>query len=82
LNPGGLGLAVDRQHAGFRENLGAVSTWSNSVGYQDLELPTTFSYYWINRAGEIYGTDDPSAQPDPATGDWTPMRRKPDPARP
>lgn len=63
--------AVNHQHAGFRENLGAVSTWSNSVGYQDLELPTTFSYYSIDRAGgDCPAPTIParSPTPRPATG--------------
>lgn len=68
--------SVDRRNEQFRENLGAVQTWTNPYGTNALELPTTYSNYWIDRQGRVVGTDDPSANPnDGSTEDWRRLER-------
>lgn len=67
---------IARQNFQFRENLGNVETWTNSYGYPVAELPTTYQYYWINRQGQIYGTNNPSEDPNiGSTQDWARMNR-------
>ncbi|HIK07171.1 MAG TPA: hypothetical protein IGS40_21180 [Trichormus sp. M33_DOE_039] len=68
--------SIDRQNFHFRENLGNVTTWTNSYGYPTVELPTSYNYFWMNRQGQIYGTNDPSENPNVgSTQDWTRMNR-------
>ncbi|WP_096595496.1 hypothetical protein [Calothrix sp. NIES-2098] len=68
--------SIDRQNFQFRENLGNVTTWSNPYGYANVELPTTYTYYWINRQGQIYGTNNPTENPNVgSTQDWARMNR-------
>jgi hypothetical protein len=68
--------SVDRQQAEFRENLGAVQSYTNpfSTG-QAYELPTTHKHYWIDPQGNIVGTDNPTA--DPNVGSTVEWRRMP-----
>ncbi len=65
----------DRQNAEFRENLGAVQTYVNPYDTRvPIELPTTYQYYWVDRQGNMLGTDDPGANPNQgSTGEWTQM---------
>ncbi|MBH8572716.1 hypothetical protein I8752_06755 [Nostocaceae cyanobacterium CENA369] len=68
--------SIDRQNFQFRENLGNVTTWTNPYGYPMVELPTNYNYYWINRQGQIYGTNDPTENPNfGSTQDWLKMNR-------
>lgn len=68
--------SIDRQNFHFRENLGNVTTWTNPYGYPNVELPTNYSYFWINRQGQIYGTNDPGENPNfGSTQDWARMNR-------
>ncbi|OUL21037.1 hypothetical protein BV378_27655 [Nostoc sp. RF31YmG] len=68
--------SVDRQNVQFRENLGNVSTWTNPYGYANVELPTSHNYFWMNRQGQIYGTNDPSENPNiGSTQEWARMNR-------
>jgi hypothetical protein len=70
------GESIDRQNVYFRENLGNVQTWTNPYGYPTVELPTTHSYYWTNSQGQIYGTDNPSENPNVGTTEsWMRMNR-------
>jgi hypothetical protein len=71
--------SVDRRNEAFRENLGAVNTYNNPYGTQPMQLPQTYQYYWIDRQGNIVGTNDGSANPNVgSTGDWRAMpQRKP-----
>ncbi|MFN6536307.1 MAG: hypothetical protein RM021_008015 [Nostoc sp. EkiNYC01] len=70
------GESIDRQNFQFRENLGNVTTWTNSYGYPIVELPTDYNYYWINRQGQIYGTNNPGENPNVgSTQDWIKMNR-------
>jgi len=71
------GRSVDRQHAEFRENLGAVQTYHNPYGSAStVELSTQYQYYWTNRQGEIAGTNDPGVDPNQGnTGEWTRMQQ-------
>ena len=67
----------DRQNAAVRENLGSVQPYSNPFGdNQKVELPLTYRHYWMDRQGNVVGTDDPSANPNQgATSEWRPMKR-------
>lgn len=68
---------VDRRNAEFRENLGAVQTYSNPFGgTSPVELSTQHSHYWVDRQGRMVGTDDPRADPNAgSTGEWRRMER-------
>ena len=68
--------SVDKRNAEFRENLGAVQTYVNPYDARTpLELPTAYKYFWVDRQGEILGTNDPSANPNMgSTGDWRQMQ--------
>jgi hypothetical protein len=67
----------ERRNFEFRENLGAVQTYTNPYdNHRSVELSTQYRFYWVNRRGEIVGSDDPSY--DPRTGstdEWTQMPR-------
>ncbi|MBD2498143.1 hypothetical protein [Nostoc sp. FACHB-280] len=68
--------SIDRQNFQFRENLGNVTTWTNPYGYPIVELPANHNYYWINRQGQIYGTNDYGENPNVgSTQDWVRMNR-------
>jgi hypothetical protein len=68
--------SIARQNFQLGENLGNVGTWTNPYGYPLAELPTSYQYYWINRQGEVYGTNDPSENPNSgSTQDWARMNR-------
>lgn len=70
------GESIDRQNFQFRENLGNVGTWTNPYGYPLTELPSNYKYYWIDRQGHIYPTNDPSEKPNiGSTEDWARMSR-------
>jgi hypothetical protein len=61
----------ERQNEEFRENLGAVQTYTNPYEGRPLELPTTYTHYWIDRQGHVVGTDNPTADPNVgSTGEW------------
>lgn len=67
----------ERRNFEFRENLGAIQTFTNPYdNHRLVELSTQYRFYWVNRKGEIAGSDDPGF--DPRTGsteEWTPMPR-------
>lgn len=65
----------ERNNFEFRENLGQVQTYVNPYDTRvPVELPTTHTYYWVNRQGNIWGTDDPSANPNAgSTLEWIQM---------
>lgn len=66
----------DRNNFHFRENLGNVSTFDNPYLSRPVELPTTYSHYWVNRQGQIVGSNDPGYDPRVgSTQDWIPMPR-------
>jgi hypothetical protein len=69
--------SVDRRNFEFRENLGAVQTYTNPYDSRvPLELTTQYQYYWVDRQGRILGTNDPGANPNVGdTGDWVQMPR-------
>jgi hypothetical protein len=66
-----------RKNFHVRENLGAVQTYVNPYDTRTpLELPTTYQYFWVDRQGNILGTNDPSADPNGgSTADWKQMER-------
>jgi hypothetical protein len=68
--------SIARQNIEFRENLGNVGTWTNPYGYPLTELPSNYKYYWIDRQGHIYPTNDPSENPNVGSSqDWARMSR-------
>ncbi len=69
--------SADRQNFHVRENLGAVRTWRNPYGSAPpVQLPTTYSHYWVDRQGNHVGTNDPSADPNVgSTGEWRRLER-------
>jgi hypothetical protein len=65
----------DRNNQQFRENLGAVQSYTNPYDSRRIELPTTHSYYWIDRQGNTWGTDDPGENPNiGSTQEWVRMQ--------
>jgi hypothetical protein len=67
----------DRNNFYFRENLGAVQTYVNPYDTRvPLELPGTYQHYWVDRQGNILGTNDGTVNPNTgSTGDWKRMPR-------
>lgn len=67
----------DKNNFAFRENLGAIQTYTNPYDNRvPLELPTTYKHYWINEKGTIAGTDDPGVNPNVgSTSDWKQLPR-------
>ena len=67
----------DRRNFGVRENLGGVQTFADPYGNtQPRELPTGHKYYWSDRQGRVWGSNDPSADPNSGgTGEWRRMER-------
>lgn len=69
--------ADDRRNFEFRENLGAVQTYTNPYdNHRPVELSTQYRFYWVNRRGEIVGSDDPGYDPRVgSTDEWSQMPR-------
>ena len=67
----------ERRNFEFRENLGAVQTFTNPYdNHRSVELSTQYRFYWVNRRGEIVGSDDPGYDPRAgSTDEWTQMPR-------
>ena len=70
----GRAESQDRNNAQFRENLGNVQTFTNPYDAAKVELPATYTYYWVNRQGRIVGTNNPSEDPNSgSTEQWSRM---------
>lgn len=66
----------EQQNFHFRENLGNVVTYYNPYENRLVELPNQYHYYWVNRHGCVYGSDDPRDDPRVgSTEDWVEMGR-------
>lgn len=67
----------DRKNFHVRENLGAIQTYVNPYDTRvPLELPTTYPYFWIDRQGNVLGTNDPSADLNSGSNaEWKQMQR-------
>jgi hypothetical protein len=67
--------ANDRQNHDVRENLGSTRAYTNPYDTGTaVELPRTYTYYWVNRQGTYVGTNDPSVNPnDGSAGEWKQM---------
>ncbi len=67
----------DRQNFAVRENLGGVQTFTNPYDSRvPLELPQTYNYFWVDRQGNVVGSNDATANPNVgSTGDWRQMPR-------
>ncbi len=64
----------DRNHQQFRENLGAVQSYVNPYDQRTIELPTAHSYYWVNRQGKTWGSNNPGDDPNQgSTQEWVRM---------
>jgi hypothetical protein len=68
----------DRKNFQVRENLGGIQTYVNPYDTRTpLELPATYQYFWVDRQGNILGTNDSSANPNSgSTADWKQMPRR------
>jgi hypothetical protein len=66
-----------RNQFDFRENLGGVQTMTNPYdNNRQVEMPMTYSYYWVSRDGRIVGSNDPGFNPTHGTGEeWQQMPR-------
>ncbi|HEU0122433.1 MAG TPA: hypothetical protein VFQ91_18020 [Bryobacteraceae bacterium] len=73
----GRNASQDRRNAEFRENLGALQTYTNPYDARvPLELPTKHQYYWVDRQGNVLGTDNPGSDPNVgSTDEWKRMER-------
>ena len=70
----GRAEAQDRNNEQFRQALGNVQSYTNPYSSAKVELPTTFTNYWVNRQGRIVGTNDPSEDPNRgSTEQWSRM---------
>jgi hypothetical protein len=70
----GRAESQDRNNGQFREALGNVQSYTNPYTSATVELPTTFTIYWMNRQGRIVGTNDPGEDPNHgSTEQWTRM---------
>lgn len=66
----------EQQNFHFRENLGNVVTYYHPYENRLVEMPNQYRYYWVNRHGGVYGSDDPRDDPRiGSTEDWTEMGR-------
>ena len=67
----------DRRNAAVGDILKGVQPYSNPFGdNRSVELPPTYHYYWMDRQGNVVGTDDPSANPNQgSTSEWRAMKR-------
>lgn len=70
--------SIDKRNEQFRDNLGGIQPYSSPYETgKRVELPLTHQYYWMDRQGNIVGTDDPGANPNHgSTGEWRPMKRQ------
>lgn len=68
--------ADERQQFAFRENLGGVVTHYDPYQGRPLELSPQYSYYWVNRQGQVVGSNDPGFDPSRgSTDEWSRMDR-------
>ena len=69
--------SVDRRNTAVRENLGGVQPYTNPFGEdKKVEMPLTYRYYWMDRQGNMVGTDDANANPNQgSTTEWRQMQR-------
>jgi hypothetical protein len=67
--------STERNNTQFRETLGNVQTYDNPHDSRTpLELPSTWTYYWVNAQGTIVGTNDSRIDPNSgSTADWRRM---------
>ncbi|MEZ4829036.1 MAG: hypothetical protein R3C61_22525 [Bacteroidia bacterium] len=67
----------DRNNYQFRENIGGVQTYTNPYDSRAVQLPATYNYYWVNRQGATWGTNNPGENPnDGSTQEWIRMERQ------
>jgi len=71
------GASEDRRNAGVREVLGGTAPYASPFGEaRAVELPQTHAHYWMDRQGNVVGTDDPGADPNVgSTGEWRRLER-------
>jgi hypothetical protein len=71
------GASEDARNAAVRENLGSTQPYANPFGEaRTVELPRTHAHYWMDRQGNVVGTDDPSANPNGgSTSEWRRLER-------
>jgi hypothetical protein len=77
------GASQDRNHADFREAMGAVQSYYDPYENRAVELPSSNTVYWVHStSGRIVGDPNPSFDPRTSTdADWKPLRRTGDEER-
>lgn len=67
----------ERRNFEFRENLGGIQTYTNPYdNHRIMELSTQYRFYWVNRQGQVVGSDDPGFDPRMGSAEeWTQMPR-------
>lgn len=67
----------DKNNFYLREALGGIQTYVNPYDSRvPLELPNTYQYFWVDRGGNVLGTNDANANPNQgSTGEWKRMTR-------
>jgi hypothetical protein len=68
----------DKQQEQFRDNIGGVQRYNNPYSNgQEVQLSNQYKHYWINRQGQILGTDNPGVNPNTgSTEEWQKMDAK------
>ena len=71
------GASMDAQREGMREILGGTAPYASPFGdARTVDLPQSHKYFWMDRQGNVVGTDDPGADPNAgATGEWRRLER-------
>ena len=72
------GASQDRTAKGMREDvLGATQPYSSPFGDgRKVELPPSHQYFWMDRKGEVVGTDNPRSDPNVgSTSEWRRLER-------
>ncbi len=69
---------IDKQQEQFRDNLGGVQRYSNPYNSgTDVQLDNKYKYYWMNRQGQVLGTDNPGDNPNNgSTEEWMQMQAR------
>ena len=70
--------SADERNYQVRENLGGVQTYSDGFGSNlQVQMPTTYKYYWSDGKGNYLGSDDPSVNPNAgSTVEWRKMAKR------
>jgi hypothetical protein len=66
----------DQNNRSFREGLGSSLTYVDPYQGKTVELSNQYQYYWVNRQGGTFGTNNPADNPNVgSTAEWSRMNR-------